>query len=316
MRAMAAVQSDRSPATGSRRETRSVAVVIPTRCRPDKLSSCLESLEAARRRLRFPVYVCDSSPTEEERAAVRKVCERYEWVRLATHDGRNVSAARNFCTAVAEEELLINIDDDLELEPESIDRIVARYEEGSGRRVVSGSISWGTHWTTPVKTRPIGYGRPPRDGESPDFITGAFFLYPRAIGLALPWNERIVTSDDIFIGALWRRHEVQMLFAPDARGYHPELPTSFDPSRMADAAHDQRWHIYVLLFDALFANPSLRKFVSYETLGFLASAKFFLRRPRWVLPFLRSWIAGHRRLFADRRYLRQLVGKELPADVT
>lgn len=316
MRAMAAVQPDQSPANGSRRQSRSVAVVIPTRSRPDKLASCLASLEVARRRLGFHVYACDSSPSEEERAAVRRVCDRYEWVTLATHQGRNVSAARNFCTAVAAEELLINIDDDLELEPEAIDRIVARYQEGNGRRVVSGSISWGAHWTTPVKTRPIGYGRPPREGESPDFIPGAFFLYPRAIGLALPWNERIVTSDDIFIGALWRSHDVQMLFAPDARANHPDLPTSFDHARMDDAAHDQRWHIYVLLFDALFANPSLRKLVSYETLGFFASAKFFLRRPRWAPPFLRSWFVGHLRLFADRRYLRQLVRKELPADVT
>jgi len=311
---MAAAQPDERPGSGSRGQSGTVAVVIPTRCRPDKLSSCLESLAAARRRLHFPVYVCDSSPTEEDRAAVREVCDRYDWVTFETHQGRNVSAARNFCTAVAQEDLLVNIDDDLELQPDAIDRIVARYEEGSGRRVVSGSVSWGTHWTTPVKTRAIGYGRPPLEGESPDFITGAFFLYPRTLGLALPWNDRIVTSDDIFIGALWRHHRVQMLFAPDARAYHPDLPTSFDDSRMADAARDQRWHIYVLLFDALFANPNLRKFVSYETLGFLASAKFFLRRPRWLIPFLQSWIVGHLRLFVDRRHLRQLVRKELPDD--
>ncbi len=84
---------------------------------------------------------------------------------------------------------------------------------------------------------------------------------------------------------------------------------------MADAAHDQRWHIYVLLFDALFANPNLRRFVAYETLGFMASAKLFLfKRPRWAIPFLRSWIVGHARLLADRRYLRTMVRKELPAD--
>jgi glycosyltransferase involved in cell wall biosynthesis len=314
MRAMAAAQPDPTPANGSPEDSPSVAVVIPTRSRPQKLASCLQSLEAARARLRFPVYVCDSSPNDDDRQAVREVCERHDWVSLHMHQGRNVSAARNFCTSVAQEDLLINIDDDLELEPEAIDRIVARYAEGSGWRVVSGSISWGTHWTTPVKTRAIGYGRPPREGEAPSFVTGAFFLYPRALGLTLPWNERIVTSDDIFIGAVWRSHQVEMLFAPDARGYHPELPTSFDPSRMDDAAHDQRWHIYVLLFDALFANPSILRFLAYETLGFLASAKFFLKRPRWMIPFLRSWIVGHARLFSDRRYLCQLVRRELPAD--
>ncbi len=70
MRAMAAAQPDPNPANGSPETSPSVAVVIPTRRRPEKLASCLESLEAARARLRFPVYVCDSSPTEEERTAV------------------------------------------------------------------------------------------------------------------------------------------------------------------------------------------------------------------------------------------------------
>lgn len=316
MRAMAANQPEDAPAIGLEEKRASVAVVIPTRSRPDKLASCLESLEVARKRLRFPVYVCDSSPSEEERAAVLAVCDGFDWVTYEAHEGTNISAARNVCTRAAREDLLVNIDDDLELEPEAIDRVVARYEEGSGRRVVSGSVSWGTHWTTPVKTRPIGYGRPPRDGEKPDFITGAFFLYPRALGLAVPWSERIVAYEDIFIGAVWRCHDVEMLFAPDARAYHPELPASFDPSRMDEAARDQRWRIYVLLFDAIFANPSLRKLVSYETLGFLAGAKLFVfRRPRWTLPFLRSWVAGHLRLFTDRRYLRELVRKEIPDDV-
>lgn len=289
-------------------------MVIPTRSRPAKLAACLRSLELARERLHFPAYVCDSSPSEADRNAIRELCDRYDWVTYEPHDGQNVSAARNVCTRVAHEDLLVNIDDDLELEPEAIDRIVARYEQGSGRRVVGGSISWGAHWTTPVKTRPIGYGRAPRDGEAPDFLTGAFYLYPRALGLALPWNERIVTSDDIFIGALWRCHGVELMFAPDARAHHPDLPTSFDHSRMDAAVRDQCWHIYVLLFDALFANPSPRKLLSYETLGFMASTKFFLKRPRWLLPFLKSWCRGHARLFADRRYLRELARMEVPAD--
>lgn len=292
-------------------EPPSLAVVVPTLSRPTQLRRCLDSLAAARERLRFPVYVCDSSPTEAERAAIREVCNAYEWVRLSTHTGGNVAAARNACARAAEEELLVNVDDDLELEPEAVERLLDRYLEESGRRVVAGSVSWDGTWTTPQKIRPIGYGRPPREGEKPDFVIGAFFLYPRSFALTWPWNERIDTSDDIFMGALWRSHGVELLFAADARALHPELPTNFDPSRTAAAVRNQRWHVYGLLFDTLFANPSLTRTLAYETLGFAASAKLYLWRPRWAIPFLGSWIAGHLRLAADARYLRSLVRREL-----
>jgi glycosyltransferase involved in cell wall biosynthesis len=291
-----------------------VAVAIPTRSRPEELSRCLDRLAVARERLNFPVYVCDSSPTEADRAATREVCERRDWVSLHTHEGTNVAAARNACARAAQEDLLVNVDDDLELEPEAIDRLVACYEEGESLRVVSGSVSWDGLWTRPMKIRTIGYSRPPEEGEKPDFVLGAFFLYPRSFALTWPWNERCDTSDDIFMGALWRRHRVQLLFCEDARALHPELPTNFDPTRMGAAVRNQRWHIYGLLFDTLIANPSLRRTLAYETLGFMASAKLYLWRPRWALPFLWSWTVGHLRLLADSRYLRALVRREPRSD--
>jgi hypothetical protein len=208
----------------------------------------------------------------------------------------------------------VNVDDDLELEPDAINRLVDRYASGSGRRVVAGSVSWDGSWSTPVKKRLIGYGRPVREGEEPDFIIGAFFLYPRRFALAWPWNERIDTADDIFMGALWRSQGVRILFSGQARAHHEELPLSLDPARLGDTVEDQRWHIYSLLFDALIANPDPRRAVAYEVLGFAASAKLYLRRPGLAIPFLRSWLAGHLRLFADRRYLRELLQREPDED--
>jgi glycosyltransferase involved in cell wall biosynthesis len=289
-----------------------VAVVIPTRSRPDRLLRCLESLAPAQGRLGFPVYVCDSSPGEDDRRAVGDIAERFEWVRLNRHEGRNIAAARNACVRAAEEELLVDIDDDLELEPEAVDRLLERYMETSGRRIVAGSVSWDGTWTTPVKKRAIGYGRPALEGEAPDFVVGAFFAYPRAFALAWPWNERIDVTDDIFMGALWRSHGVQLLFAENARALHPDLPMSFDASRMDETVKHQKCHIYSLLFDSMIANPSLRRTLSYEILGFAASARLYLPRPRLLLPFLRGWIEGHLRLIADSRYLWALVHKELP----
>lgn len=289
----------------------SVAVVIPTRSRPDRLERCLDSISAARRDLAFPVYVCDSSPTEAERATVRAVCQRYPWAQLSVHDGTNVAAARNACARAANEELLVNVDDDLELEPEAIERLLSRYSQGDGRRVVAGSVSWDDGWSVPVKKRAIGYGRPALEGEEPDFVIGAFFLCPRCFALAWPWNERIDTADDIFMGALWRSHEVRILFAEDARALHEELPLSSDPARLRETVRHQRWHIYSLLFDALIANPSARRALSYETLGFAASAKLYMRTPGLAIPFLYSWLVGHLRLIVDFRYLHRLVHKEL-----
>jgi glycosyltransferase involved in cell wall biosynthesis len=285
-------------------------VVIPTRSRPELLGRCLDSLAPAQQRLRFPVYVCDSSPSDRERDAVSQVCARYPRVELKFHDGSNVAAARNAGARAAGEDLLIDVDDDLILEPEAVDRLLARYREGSGRRVVAGSVSLNGTWSAPVKKRRIGYGRPALEGEEPDFVIGALFLYPRSFALAWPWNERIDTADDIFMGALWRSHGVQILFAEDARAAHPDIPLSMDPNRLAETVKHQSWHIYSLLFDALIANPDPRRAVAYEVLGFAASAKVYLRRPRLAIPFLRSWLVGHLRLFADRRYLKELVRKE------
>jgi glycosyltransferase involved in cell wall biosynthesis len=285
-------------------------VVIPTRSRPDRLNRCLESISAAREQLEFPVYVCDSSPTEAMQTAVREVCEQFPWTRFSTHDGANVAAARNACAQAAEEDLLVNVDDDLELEPHAIDRLVDHYANGTGRRVVAGSVSWDGSWSTPVKKRLIGYGRPVREGEEPDFVIGAFFLYPRRFALAWPWNERIDTADDIFMGALWRSQGVRILFSEDARALHEELPLSSDPARLRETVRHQRWHIYSLLFDALIANPDPRRAVAYEVLGFAASAKLYLRRPSLAIPFLSSWFAGHLRLIADRRYLKELLQRE------
>ena len=288
----------------------SLAVVIPTRARAAKLRRCLETLAESRRKLHFPVYVCDSSARETDRAAVRKVCSEFDWVHLSFHDRANVAAARNACARAAEEDLLVNVDDDLELEPQAIDRLLACYEAGSGRRVVAGSLLFAGFWSRPATMRLIGHGRPIENDEKGDFILGGFFLYPREFAYTWPWNERCDTSDDIFMGALWRSHNVQLLFAPEARALHPDLPLSFDSAQMAAAVRNQRWHIYALLFDAAFANPSLSRILSYEILGFMASAKRYLWRPRWAFPFLWSWIVGHARVLADRRYLRDLVRRE------
>src|SRR5436305_1424026 len=109
-----------------------VAVVIPTRGRPRKLQTCLEALELAQSEGEFPVYVADSSPAHEVRAEVEQLCARFPFVRLHHHERVGVPAARNRCAAVADAELLVNVDDDVYVYPDAIRRLVEAYERGRG----------------------------------------------------------------------------------------------------------------------------------------------------------------------------------------
>jgi hypothetical protein len=115
------------------------------------------------------------------------------------------------------------------------------------------------------------------------------------------------------MGALWRSNGVTMLDEPRARALHPRLPTGFDPEDLERTAHNERWRLYALMFDAMIANPSPWRAVSYEVLGFLAGIKLYLRHPRIARDFVRSWLTGHRLLMGDRRHLRALCARELPS---
>jgi glycosyltransferase involved in cell wall biosynthesis len=283
-----------------------LAVVVPTRNRPEQLKRCLSALARARDLLPFEAYVCDSSDAPVVREAVREVCEGFEFVAYFRHSGKNAGAARNFCTRVAAGEILVSVDDDVYVEPDAILRLLEAYKRGKGWRVVAGSVAWPKDdWSEPVVMRPIGYGRRVCPGESADFIVTALFLYPRALALACPWNDRIRWRDDIFVGALWRSKGVTMMFESRARAFHDEqLNTS--------TGEEQGDQIYVNLFDALLANPNAVRVLAYEFLGFLAGAKFYFRHPKTAWIYVTAWGNGHRRLIRDWQYLKHLVRKPLP----
>lgn len=170
---------------------------------------------------------------------------------------------------------------------------------------VAGSIARDGVYSRPVVMRRIGFGRFANDGEAPSFLVSALFAYPRELGLALPWNERLHSSDDIFIGALWRSHGVHLDFAPSARATH-------DSEHQFYGADKQAFHIYTKMFDALFANPDLGRALSYEFIGFAAGAKLYFRTSSDARRYITAWVRGHRDLIRDRHYLRALVSRELP----
>ncbi len=282
-----------------------VSVVIPTRNRPEKLQRCLAALSVARSRMPFEVVVCDSTPDRDLQKRVVDVCSQHEFVKLRFHDGKNVAAARNFCARSADTDLIVNVDDDIRVEPDAIQRLFAAYGAASGHRVVAGSVQWGEDWSSPVVMRSIGYGRAARPGESPDFLIGAFFIYARKLALAKPWNESIRTSDDRFMGALWRSSGVKLLFEPGARAVH-------DHEHVSYGVEHQSSHIYVNLFDAVIANPRPLRALSYEFLGFVWGAKKAVSSGPHLFRFLSAWGKGHRALLRDYRYLSRLVADRLP----
>jgi len=283
-----------------------LAVVIPTRNRPEKLRRCLAALQHARKHIDFLVYACDSSDTEETRAAVKAVTDEFDFVRHHLHQGKNVAAARNFCAKVAEAELLINVDDDIYVEPEAIKRLSDAYHASNGARVVAGSVAWGDDWSEPVVMRLIGYGRKMKLGESASFLIGAFFIYPRSFALTWEWNEHIRTSDDRFMGALWRSKGIQLIYESSARAFHDHQHVSYN-------VKEQESHIYANLFDALIANPNVVRGLAYEFLGFAAGAKLYFRQVDSAVDYIRAWLHGHQALVRDWAYLKDYQRRPLPS---
>lgn len=286
--------------------TKPLAVVIPTRNRPEKLRRCLAALQQARKHIDFLVYACDSSDTEETRVVVKAVCDEFDFVRHHLHQGKNAAAARNFCAQVAEADLLVTVDDDVYVKPEAIKQLVDSYHAASGLRIIAGSVAWGNNWSQPVVMRLIGYGREAQPGELPSFVVSAFLLYPRNLALALPWNERIRTSEDRFMGALWRGRDIQIVFEPNARAIHDHEHNTY-------SVQEQESHIYANLFDVLIANPDIVRGLAYEFLGFAAGAKLYFRQFDSAIEYIRAWLRGHRALVRDWAYLKDYQRRPLPS---
>jgi glycosyltransferase involved in cell wall biosynthesis len=289
----------------------SFAVAIPTRNRPAKLKWCLEALDRARDQSPFTVYVLDSSVEERMREEVRRVCAVFDFTILKHHDGNNLSMARNACARAVRERLIINVDDDIQVEPDAIVRLVAAYTAASGPRVIAGSVAWSGKWSQPVKLGPLGWGRYVGQGDTPDFLIGAFFAYPKGLALALDWNERTLpgprngVADDRYIGAVWRRAGVALLFEPRARAVHHSEHTVY-------GLPDEAARVYTTLVQGLIGSRSLRRTLSFEVLGFLQGAKTHLPQPAATKMFLKAWVSAHRAFFTDRHYLRQVIRREIP----
>ncbi len=277
-----------------------VAVVIPTRNRPEKLDRCLDALERQRDDMAFSCHVFDSTPDPELAARVAEVCAAHDWVTLHLHQGANAAAARNQGVRRTTEDVLISCDDDIRLEPGAVRELVEALRRQPPESVVAGSVKWRDDWSAPVVIRRISYGRKARPGERPDFLIGALFAYPRRVAEKYEWQELIRNSEDVYMGALWRSHGVHLSYAPRARAVHDDEINYY-------GVHDQVSHVYANLFDAAVANPSIGRLLSYELIGFVAGFRNFAIRRHETRSFFRAWWRGHRAFVRDLRVLRATV---------
>jgi glycosyltransferase involved in cell wall biosynthesis len=283
-----------------------VGVVVPTRNRPDDLRRCLRALARCRETRPFPGWVCDSSDPSL-RESVREVCEEHDWVELRFHTGTTISAARNLCAEIAQAELLVSVDDDVEVEPQAVDALVETYEAGTGPRVVGGAVSFGEpgYRTAPMRIRRIGYGRLAARHEAPEFLNSALFLYPRSYGLTWPWSERVRRGSDLLMGAIWRAAGVQMLWAKEARADHPirdEMVT----------ASDHGDHLYAILAHALVSEHDPGRALLFQGLGFAAGVKAFARNRAALRAFVTSWCRGTIAFMRDRKMLKEIAQRPAP----
>jgi glycosyltransferase involved in cell wall biosynthesis len=252
----------------------------------------------------FVAWVCDSSDGDQ-RSEVSNICATYPWAQLRFHGGRNIAAARNFCVNVAEEELLVSIDDDVQITPSAIRALVDVYDRRTGPSVVAGTVVWGETPILPMVLRPIGYGRPVRDGEQAEFINSSLFLYPRAYGRQWPWNEKMQRGSDVLMGAIWRRAGVSMLWAPDARALHEE-----DRNVLTAGRHDD--YVYALLAHALIPAKRLDRLALIETVTLAAGLKGYAKDRSTFAEYLRAWLRGHRAFIRDYRFLQELAARPIP----
>jgi glycosyltransferase involved in cell wall biosynthesis len=279
----------------------SIAVVIPTRDRPERLERCLAALAAARARCEFAVYVCDSSG-HETFPQVAAVCEPHSFVRLVRHDRPGAAAARNVGTAHCTEELIVVLDDDVYVEPQAIAALAEAYLAGAGTRVIAGSVEW-SHWRSrPLVSRAIGFSREASPGEEPELVVSALVMYPRALGAACPWNERLWPHDDLFASRLWRLAGARLDVAPAAVATHDEKQSQYPVAHAADL-------IYTNLFDAVFVRRSPLRLLGIELLGFAAACKHWVRGPASFLGLVGAWARGHAAFVRDLGHLRGAVAR-------
>lgn len=105
-----------------------ISIVIPTFRRQESLLLCLERVARCRDSDRAEIIVVDQTPVSEWLPIDTRITSRFVSFERLHASIPNVSAARNSGGIIASAELLLFLDDDVELEPEFITKLLALFE--------------------------------------------------------------------------------------------------------------------------------------------------------------------------------------------
>jgi GT2 family glycosyltransferase len=193
-----------------------VAVVVPTRDRPETLRRCLDALGAQTRRPDEVVVVDDGSA---DGGAVAAVAAGREGVRVVRGAGRGPAAARNAGVAAASAPLVLLTDDDCLPAPSWVERLARPLEAGAG--AAAGAVVNGLDRSALARAAQVvaeAFRRPAADGSSLEFAPSSNLGCTRELLLELPFDERFreAAGEDREWCARLRERGVALLDAPEA----------------------------------------------------------------------------------------------------
>jgi GT2 family glycosyltransferase len=115
----------------------SVSVVIATLDRPNDLRTCLESVSAVTRPRKVQIVVVDNHP---ESGLTAKVVADFPQVKLVAEPRRGLSYARNSGILASCGEFIASTDDDVVVEPDWLQTLIAPFERGDVYAVTGNTL--------------------------------------------------------------------------------------------------------------------------------------------------------------------------------
>jgi glycosyltransferase involved in cell wall biosynthesis len=210
-----------------------VSVVIPTKNRSELLAVAVERIESQTvSREQYEVIVIDNDSSDETRTVLEQKAKTYRNFRFGVQEKPGAAATRNAGLRLANEDLILFIDDDIQAEPSLVEAHLDSHRKNPNASVIGAlSMPWGDT-TEPflryLRDRRILNPYTPSKGPID-------FSYYHTGNVSTPTqmllnvggfdeNFKIYGMEDIELGYRLEKAGCRMVFAPDARGVHYSFP--------------------------------------------------------------------------------------------
>jgi glycosyltransferase involved in cell wall biosynthesis len=210
-----------------------VSVVIPTKNRSALLGQTIEHIETQTfPRDQYEVIVIDNDSSDDTRGVLEQKSGTYPNVKCGFQEKPGAAATRNAGLRMVSGELVLFVDDDVQAEPELIQRHVEYHEKHPGASVIGAmAIPWGDT-TDPF----LRYLRDHRILNPYSPSNGPIdFSYYHTCNVSTPanillelggFNEafNVYGMEDIELGYRLEQRGLPMIFAPEAKALHYRFP--------------------------------------------------------------------------------------------